>query len=219
MQLTPVALDVVVLGVKQYPGNMADFMDMFPTEDACLEYLSLVRWPDGYQCLRCGKGDYWKKARGLFACRTCGYEASVLAGTVFQDTHKPLRLWFQAMWHVVNQKNGVSALGLQKALGLGGYHTAWEWLHKLRRAMVRPGRDRLSGIVEVDETFLGGKRGGRGRGAEGKSLIFIAAEEAEDSENAIGRIRLSVIENARGETLAKAVQAAVEPEALCARTG
>jgi hypothetical protein len=117
---------------------MADFMDMFPPEDACLEYLSIVRWPDGYRCLRCGNADYWKKARGLFTCRGCGYEASVLAGTLFQDTHKPLRLWFQAMWYVVNQKNGVSALGLQKALGLGSYHTAWEWLHKLRRAMVRP---------------------------------------------------------------------------------
>src|SRR5208337_2851586 len=82
--------------MKRYPANMADFMDMFPTEDACLEYLSIVRWPDGYKCLRCGKGDYWKKARGLFTCRACGYEASVLAGTLFQDTHKPLRLWFQA---------------------------------------------------------------------------------------------------------------------------
>jgi hypothetical protein len=100
MQLTPVALDVVVWGMRQYPASMADFMDMFPTEDACLEYLSLVRWPDGYQCLRCGKGDNWKKTRGLFTCRACGYEASVLAGTVFQDTHKPLRLWFQAMWYV-----------------------------------------------------------------------------------------------------------------------
>ena len=100
--------------MKQYPANMVDFMDMFPTEDACLEYLSIVRWPDGYKCLRCGKGDYWKKARGLFTCRACGYEASVLAGTLFQDTHKPLRLWFQAMWYVVNQKNGVSALGLQR---------------------------------------------------------------------------------------------------------
>ncbi len=196
--------------MKQYPADMADFMDMFPGEDACLEYLSIVRWPDGYKCLHCGNADYWKKARGLFTCRACGYEASVLAGTLFQDTHKPLRLWFQAMWHVVNQKNGVSALGLQKALGLGSYHTAWEWLHKLRRAMVRPGRDRLSGIVEVDETFLGGRRrSGSGHGAEGKPLAFIAAEEAKDNENAIGRIRLSVIENSAGETLAKAVQSAL----------
>src|SRR5208337_3089212 len=178
--------------MKRYPANMADFMDMFPTEDACLEYLSIVRWPDGYKCLRCGKGDYWKKARGLFTCRACGYEASVLAGPLFQDTHKPLRLWFQAMWYVVNQKNGVSALGLQKALGLGSYHTAWEWLHKLRRAMVRPGRDRLSGVVEVDETFVGGERSGkRGRGAEGKTLVFIAAEQAPVG---IGRIRLTTIE-------------------------
>ena len=113
MQLTSVGLDVVVRGMRQYPADMADFMDMFPTEDACLEYLRVVRWPDGYQCLRCGKGDYWKKTRGLFTCHACGYEASVLAGTLFQDTHKPLRLWFQAIWYVVNQKHGVSALGLQ----------------------------------------------------------------------------------------------------------
>ena len=206
--------------MKRYPADMADFMDMFPGEDACLEYLSIVRWPDGYKCLRCGKADYWKKARGLFTCRACGYEASVLVGTLFQDTRKPLRLWFQAMWYVVNQKNGVSALGLQKALGLGSYHTAWEWLHKLRRAMIRPGRDRLSGIVEVDETLLGGRRqSGKGHGAEGKSLVFIAAEEAKDSENAIGRIRLSVIENHAGETLAKAVLSAVEPGSLIRTDG
>lgn len=121
---------------------------------------------------------------------------------------------------VVNQKNGVSALGLQKALGLGSYHTAWEWLHKLRRAMVRAGRDRLSGIVEVDETLLGGRRqSGKGHGAEGKSLVFIAAEEAKGSENAIGRIRLSVIENHAGETLAKSVLAAVEPGSLIRTDG
>jgi transposase-like protein len=128
----------------------------------------------------------------------------VTVGTLFQDTHKPLRFWFQAIWYVVNQKNGVSALGLQKALGFGSYHTAWEWLHKLRRAMVRPGRDKLSGLVEVDETFIGGVRSGkRGRGAEGKSLIFIAAEEALQG---IGRIRLTTLDNATGETLVKAVQ-------------
>lgn len=190
--------------MERYPADMTDFMDMFPTEDACLEYLSLVRWPEGYACLRCGSKNYWKKTRGLFTCRDCAYEASVTAGTLFHGTHKPLRFWFEAMWYVINQKNGVSALGLQKALGFGSYHTAWEWLHKLRRAMVRPGRDKLSGLIEVDETFIGGVHSGkRGRGADGKSLIFIAAEEV---PGGIGRIRLSMIENAAGETLVKAVQ-------------
>jgi transposase-like protein len=196
--------------MESYPANMADFMDMFATEDACLEYLSLVRWPDGYVCPRCGSQKHWKKARGLFACRDCCHEASVTAGTLFQDTHKPLRLWFQAIWYVVNQKNGVSALGLQKALGLGSYQTAWAWLHKLRRAMVRPGRDKPSGLVEVDEVFIGGERSGkRGRGADGKSLIFIAVE---DVQGQIGRLRLTTLVNASGETLAKAASETIAPK-------
>ena len=193
--------------MERYPADMTDFMDMFPTEDACLEYLSIVRWPDGYRCLKCGSSSYWKKAHGIFYCRDCKYEGSVTRGTLFQDTHKPLRFWFEAMWYVVNQKNGVSALGLQKALGFGCYQTAWEWLHKLRRAMVRPGRDKLSGLVEVDETFVGGVHSGkRGRGAEGKSLVFIAAEEAPQG---IGRVRLSILDSAAGEALAKAVQGSI----------
>jgi transposase-like protein len=195
--------------MKRYPASMMDFTDIFPTEEACTEYLRLMRWPDGHVCPRCGSGAHWPRSRGLIICRDCGYEASVTAGTLFQDTHKPLRLWFEAIWYVVNQKNGVSALGLQKALGLGSYQTAWNWLHKLRRAMVRPNRDKLSGLVEVDETFIGGERPGkRGRGAEGKSLVFIAAEEV---PGGIGRIRLSMLDNAAGETLLKAVQEAIEP--------
>lgn len=197
--------------------TMIDFMDMFPSEEACLEYLSLVRWPNGYTCLKCSSQSYWKKARGLYNCRDCGYEASVIAGTIFQDTHKPLRLWFHAIWYVVNQKNGVSALGLQKAIGLGSYHTAWEWLHKLRRAMVRPDRDRLSGIVEMDETFVGGEHPGKcGRGAEGKALVLIAAEEA---PKGIGRIRLSQIVDASGETLKQATLQMVEPGSVLRTDG
>ena len=192
-----------------YPADMIDLMDMFPTEEACLDYLMLIRWPDGYRCSRCDSGSYWKKSRGLFHCRGCGYEGSVTRGTLFQDTRKPLRLWFQAIWYVVNQKNGVSALGLQKALGLGSYHTAWEWLHKLRRAMVRPGRDRLSGVVEMDETFIGGERSGkRGRGAEGKTLVLIAAENV---GRGIGRIRLSPIPDASAESIKNATLQMVEP--------
>ena len=131
-------------------------------------------------------------------------------GTVFQDTRKPLRQWFQAMWHVTNQKQGVSALGLQAALGLGGYHTAWTWLHKLRRAMVRAGRDRLSGMVEVDEVFVGGEKAGKsGRGAMGKTLVLVAAQEA--GPRKIGRIRLRRIPDAAMMSLHEAVAECVEP--------
>ena len=179
-------------------------MDMFPNEESCLEYLSLTRWPNGYLCIRCNSKDVFKVGRGLYRCRTCMYDGSVISNTLFQGTHKPLRLWFQVIWYIVDQKNGVSALGLQKALGLGSYHTAWEWLHKLRRAMVRPGRDKLSGLVEVNETFIGGGHAGkRGRGSAGKSLVLIAAEK---KPAGIGRIRLSLISNVSNSVLLNAIQ-------------
>ena len=113
------------------------------------------------------------------------------------------------MWYVTNQKQGVNALGLQRLLGLGSYRTAWTWLHKLRRAMVRPGRDCLPGTVEVDETFIGGPRPGkRGRGAEGKVLVLVAAQE--DGKR-IGRIRLRQITDASGHTLEAAIAGMIEP--------
>jgi len=116
------------------------------------------------------------------------------------------------MWWVTSQKTGASALGLQQILGLGSYYTAWTWLHKLRRAMVRPGRDCLSGTVEVDETYVGGvKPGKRGRGASGKSLVVIAAEI---EGTRIGRIRLAQVPDASAQSLNKAVQQAVVPEAV-----
>lgn len=183
-----------------YPENLVELMDMFPNEESCLEYLSIIRWPNGYQCRRCGNKNTIKIGRGLHRCKSCKYECSVTSGTLFQDTRKPLRLWLQAIWYVVNQKNGVSALGLQKALGLGSYHTAWEWLHKLRRAMVRPGRDKLSGIIEVNETLIGGeKQGKRGRGAAGKTLVLIAAED--NACGGVGRIRLSPISAASSDVI------------------
>ena len=113
------------------------------------------------------------------------------------------------MWYVTNQKSGVSALGLQRVLGLGSYHTAWNWLHKLRRALVRPGRDRLTGVVEVDEIFIGGEKPGkRGRGAAGKALVVVVAQE--DGKR-IGRIRLRRVADAAGESLEPAVWEMVEP--------
>jgi len=201
-----------------YPQTMSEFQERFSTEHACREYLCALRWPEGFRCPRCGHGEAWVNARGLWVCRKCRCQASVAAGTIFQDTRKPLRQWFQAIWHVTNQKHGVSALGLQRALGLGSYPTAWTWLHKLRRAMVRPGRDRLSGRVQVDETFVGGVHSGDpGRAAAGKSLVLVAAEEAEPDR--IGRIRLLRIADGSMSTLHGAIGQCVEPQSTVCTDG
>ena len=192
-----------------YPETLLEFEQRFASEEACREYLFNLRWPHGYRCPRCQHDKAWLTKRNLYHCVQCGYETSVTSGTIFQDTRKPLQLWFRAMWYVVNQKNGVSAIGLQGVLGIQRYETVWIWLHKLRTAMVRPGRDRLSGTVEVDETYIGGKRPGkRGRGAAGKSLVLIAVE---DKVNHIGRIRLRRVLDAGAESLIPAVQESVEP--------
>ena len=133
----------------EYPRTVLEFRDWFADDAACQDYVAKLRWPDGFRCPICIKPDHWVTARGLRHCRGCGRQTSVTAGTLFADTHLPLRLWFEALWHVTSQKSGASALGLQRVLGLGSYRTAWNLLHKLRRAMVRPGRDRLAGVVEV----------------------------------------------------------------------
>lgn len=195
--------------MPDYPKNALEFDRWFATEQACRDYIWQMRYPDGFLCPRCGTTEGWKMSSGLFWCQSCDYQLSVTAGTIFQGTRKPLRVWFRAMWYVVNQKQGVSALGLQRVLGLGSYRTAWTWMHKLRVAMVRPGRDRLAGTVEVDETYVGGERSGkRGRGAAGKALVVVAAQE---DQKRIGRIRLCRVPDASGESLQAAVEGAVEP--------
>ena len=136
---------------------------------------------------------------GCCAAGAVAGETSLTAGTIFEGTRKPLRMWFLAMWFVTSQKNGVSALGLQRVLGLGSYETAWTWLHKLRRAMVRPGRDCLTGAVEVDETYVGGpEEGKRGREIETKAIVAVAAEK---SGRGIGRIRLRRVKDVSADSL------------------
>ena len=154
--------------LEDYPRTLVELESHFAAEEACREYLARLRWPQGYSCPGCAGTKAWSTGRGLWMCAACGHQVSVTAGTIFQDTRTPLTLWFRAIWWVVSQKNGASALGLQRILGLGSYRTAWTWLHKLRRAMVRPGRDRLSETVEVDETFVGGVEPGGGRRHVGK---------------------------------------------------
>src|SRR3954467_11711601 len=183
-----------------YPRTFQEFEVWFGSEAACRAYIRRLRWPDGFVCPACGvMDDPSEMSRGLLLCRACGRQVSLTAGTIFQDTRKPLRLWFLAMWFITSQKNGVSALGLQRVLGLGGYETAWTWLHKLRRAMVRPGRDRLAGSVEVDETYIGGpEEGMRGRQTETKAIVVVAAEK---NGSGIGRIRLQRVMDVSGNSL------------------
>lgn len=195
--------------MQDYPETLTQFESRFATEEACREYLRGLRWPEGYRCPRCGAGRAWPVRTVLLQCASCGYQTSVTAGTIFQDCRKPLTLWFRAAWWVTSQKTGTSALGLQRVLGLGSYKTAWTWLHKMRRAMVRPGRDRLTGRIEVDETYLGGvEKGSAGRGVTTKALIVVAAQE---DGRRIGRIRMRRIPDASAQSLIPFVQDSVEP--------
>ena len=195
--------------VEDYPRTLAELEARFSSEEACREYLFRLRWPEGFRCSRCGESKTWPLRSGRCQCAGCGHQVSVTAGTIFQGTRTPLTVWFRAMWWMTSQKNGISALGLQRVLGLGSYQTAWVCLHKLRRAMVRPGRERLEGIVEADETYLGGlEEGARGRQTASKALIAVAAEE---DGKGIGRIRMQRIADASAHSLIAFVQESVEP--------
>jgi transposase-like protein len=192
-----------------YPRNLGELDARFATEDACREYLAALRWPDGFRCPRCGGSKAWRTG-GYLRCAACQYKASLIAGTIFEGTRKPLTVWFRAIWWVVSQKNGASAKGVQQILELGSYQTAWAWLHKLRRAMVRPGRDRLDGTVEMDETYVGGEKPGkRGRGALGKVLVVVAVQDK--GKQGVGRIRMGVVPDASQETLNSFAKQTIEP--------
>ena len=199
--------------MEDYPRTMIEFEQRFATEAACREYLRQLRWPDGFVCPKCGGREAWETDRGLFHCVVCGRQASLTAGTIFHRSRKPLALWFRAMWQITSQKYGANALGLQRVLGLGSYHTAWEWLHRLRRAMVRSGRDPLSGTVEADESYVGGERPGkRGRGAENKALVMVAVEEIlREDKKELGRIRLRRVKDASAASIQAFIDANIAP--------
>jgi len=202
-----------------YPKNIMEFEQEFSNEKKCLEYLIKLRYADGvYTCPVCGSKKSWPVREHTYECAECHHQESVLSGTLFQDTHKPLMLWFRAIWYVTSQKNGTSALGLQRILGIGSYKTAWAWLHKLRRAMVRPGRERLSGRVEVDEAYIGApeKGGKRGRGAENKVLVAVAVET---TDNTVGRIRVGILTDASQASLRTFINESVEPESVIVTDG
>ena len=201
----------------QYPNNQIEFEKMFATNEDCLQYIISLRWPEGFSCPSCGEKKYWLASKNRIICTLCEHQTTATAGTIFEQTNKPITLWFRAIWWMVAQKNGVSALGLQKILGLGSYKTAWTWLHKLRLLTVTPGREVLSGVIELDETYVGGKATGkRGRGAENKSVVLIAVEIL---EKGTGRIRLGIIPDVTGKNLLKWIRVNIQKESVVITDG
>ena len=202
---------------KDYPRNYADFLGWFPDDAACLDYLDWLRWPSGFLCPQCSGGKGWRMHDGRWWCGTCRRRVSATARTIFHHTQTPLTVWFAAAWHMTAPKNGVSAKTLHRLLGFGSYQTAWAMLHRLRCAIGQNSHARLSGVVEVDETMIGGVHPGkRGRGAAGKVLVGMAVEQA---NKGFGRCRLQVIANAESETLRSFLLGTVEPGATILTDG
>jgi transposase-like protein len=191
---------------EQYPVNFMEFLDQFKDEESCRKYLFDIRWSEGFHCPKCNNEKYWLTSQNMIHCTVCGHQTSLTAGTIFHGTRKPLLLWFHIMWWVVAQKTGVSASNMMDFMGFGTYRTVWTWVQKLRRAMVRQGRDKLTGIIEVDETFIGGIEAGtgkQGRGAETKTLVVVATECIGKQ---IGRVRFRCIDSASAENLIPFIQ-------------
>src|SRR6059036_314033 len=160
------------------PEDMPSFLAWFGTDEQCREYLFEARWPGGFRCAACGHDDaYTLKTKIVYECVACRKQHPLLAGTIFEQTKTGLSRWFLAIYLVTSSKGGIAATELRRQLGLGSYQTAWTWLHKIRKATVRPDRKPLAHHVEADETYLGGPRPGRrGRGAAGKALVAGAVE-------------------------------------------
>lgn len=210
------APETTPLGGTDYPTTWVQFLDWFHSEQACREYLEKLRWADGLICPKCGVASQVERiSRGRLICPACRHQATVTAGTIFDKTRTELRVWFAAIWYITNQKHGVSALGLQRVLGLGSYETAWAMLHRLRRAMIRPGREFLHGEVEVDETYLALTDRKAPISAVGrqsnttKALVVIAVEILQPK--GFGRIRIRKIANGDYEHVMPFIKESVRP--------
>lgn len=200
-----------------FPSTMVEFEATFGTEEKCREYLFRQKWPEGFRCPRCGSCRYWSLTnREIMVCATCEHHASLTAGTHFHKTRKSLKEWFWTLYMMTTSKRGLSAKELQRHLGCS-YKTAWTWLQKLRRAMVNPDREPLSGEVEIDESYIGGpEEGVKGRETEDKAIIVCAAEK---DGAGTGRIRLGVVENASRKSLKAFIQGKVAPGSVAHTDG
>jgi transposase-like protein len=190
---------------------VGEFQAWFRTDADCLDYLEWLRWPGGFACSGCGDHRGWRLGDGRFMCSACSGRTSVTAGTIFDRTRTPLTVWFTACWLFATGKDGISALSLKRTLEIGSYQTTWAMLHRLRSVLVRPGRERLAGVVEADETYIGGLEsglpGGRARGK--KVLTGIAVEIREP--RGYGRCRMLPLADASAASLHAFVKDHVEP--------
>jgi transposase-like protein len=191
----------------------------FRTDADCLDYLDWLRWPAGFVCPECGRAEAWVLGDGRYECRECHERTSPTAGTIFDKTRTPLTVWFMACWLFASQKDGISALSLKRALEIGSYQTAWAMLHRLRSVLVRPGRERLAGRVEVDETYIGGEEAGLAGGrARGKKVLTGIAVEVREPKG-IGRCRIAPLADASADSLHAFVTDHVEPGAVVITDG
>lgn len=205
------------VGGVDYPRTYQEFRAWFPDDVSCAAYLARLRWPEGFRCPVCGGDRAWQTATAHWKCVGCGRKTSVTAGTIFHRTRTPLSTWFAAIWLVTSQKNGASAQNLHDMLGLGSYETAWAWLHKLRRAMVRPERELLCGVVEVDEAFVGGRAAGKQGASTDKAPVMIAVENVGTQVNRklrLGRVRLAVADAPGSKQLVDFARTSVAPGSL-----
>ena len=205
---------------RDYPRSLSEMRRMFPDERTSARHLARLRWGKDFKqfaCQRCGVvAQPWPTSRDRVVCSACRAQATVTTGTVLEKTRTPLVTWFEAAWLVATPKTGVSAKTLERTLGVS-YRTAWALLHRLRVAMVRAERPRLSGVVEVDETFVGGIRRGMGRGPVGKFCAVVAAEVRDPV--GFGRCRLRFVPHERAEYLVPFVCDTVEAGARLVTDG
>jgi transposase-like protein len=205
------------------PQDLPTFIARFGSDEACRDYLFKQRWPDGFRCRACGHDDAWMLGRrNIYECTACGQQHSLLKGTIFEQTKTGLAKWFLAIYLVTSSKGGIAATELQRQMGFGSYGTAWAWLHKIRKAMVRPDRKPLTERVEADETYLGGAKPGRpGRGAAGKALVAGAVETARGKARGrrLGRLRLALVPDAGAKSLEGFLTANVAMPAAVATDG
>ena len=212
---------------KDLPGDLPSFLARFGSDEQCRCYLFAARWPEGFCCAGCGHDQAWAlRSRLVYECAACGKQHSLLAGTIFEQTKTRLARWFLAIFLVTSSKGGIAATELQRQMGFGSYQTAWSWLHKIRKAMVRPDRGplaaRIEARIEADETYVGGPRPGRsGRGAAGKTRVAGAVESGRGKAKGrrLGRLRLAVVPDVSAKSLEGFLAGAVAKPATVATDG